>query len=264
MVANSSFLSDNPTPRIFEDVPEDSTFYKFVQRLARRYTSGSDYQSVEPVIVGYTCGGVNPQTQESEPCIAPGNRPYFRPYNNATRGQIAKIISNGANYYEAPGNQRYQDVPSSNVFFKYINRLGIRNIITGYACGQYSVEPCVEPNNLPYFRPSALATRGQLTKMIARAFFPNSNCGTSGAGEGPMSPEMTPAVTASVTAIPGTPGTTTTPVVTGTVQGTTPTPGIPSPVPSIPYPVPSMPAPIPTGSVSAPTQPPATITVLVP
>jgi len=28
-----------------------------------------------------------------EPCVGPGNRPYFRPYNNVTRAQTAKIIA---------------------------------------------------------------------------------------------------------------------------------------------------------------------------
>ena len=37
------------------------------------------------VISGYTCGG------PGEPCDA-RNRPYFRQGNNATRGQIAKIV----------------------------------------------------------------------------------------------------------------------------------------------------------------------------
>ena len=37
------------------------------------------------MISGYACGGAG------EPCDA-GHRPYFRQYNNAIRGQIAKIV----------------------------------------------------------------------------------------------------------------------------------------------------------------------------
>jgi S-layer homology domain len=59
----------------FQDVAPGSTFYDYVQRLAGR-----------GIISGYACGGAG------EPCILPGNRPYFRPNNNVTRGQIAKII----------------------------------------------------------------------------------------------------------------------------------------------------------------------------
>jgi hypothetical protein len=40
------------------------------------------------VIGGYACGG------EGVPCIPPLNRPYFRPYNNVTRGQASKIVAN--------------------------------------------------------------------------------------------------------------------------------------------------------------------------
>ena len=48
------------------------------------------YQVIETaaahgVISGYACGG------PGESCD-PGNQPYFRPYNNAVRGQIAKIV----------------------------------------------------------------------------------------------------------------------------------------------------------------------------
>ena len=39
------------------------------------------------VISGYACGGVG------EPCVPPGNRPYFRWTADATRGQMAKIAA---------------------------------------------------------------------------------------------------------------------------------------------------------------------------
>ena len=35
-----------------------------------------------------------PAAAPGEPCVAPGNRPYFRPGNNVTRGQTAKIVAN--------------------------------------------------------------------------------------------------------------------------------------------------------------------------
>ncbi len=49
-------------------------FYRFVETAA-----------CHGIISGYTCGG------PGEPCDAQG-RPYFRQYNTATRGQIAKIV----------------------------------------------------------------------------------------------------------------------------------------------------------------------------
>jgi hypothetical protein len=62
---------------MFEDVPVGSTFYTFTARLVSR-----GYMS------GYPCGA------PGEPCIPSANLPYFRPNNNATRGQTAKIVSN--------------------------------------------------------------------------------------------------------------------------------------------------------------------------
>jgi hypothetical protein len=36
----------------------------------------------------YPCGGAG------EPCVPSSNLPYFRPNNNATRGQTSKIVAN--------------------------------------------------------------------------------------------------------------------------------------------------------------------------
>ena len=63
-----------PATATFADVPVGSAFYSYVETAACR-----------TVISGYACGG------PGEPCDA-ANRPYFRPGNNATRGQIAKIV----------------------------------------------------------------------------------------------------------------------------------------------------------------------------
>lgn len=61
----------------FEDVPPGSPFYVWIERIASR-----------GIVSGYSCGG------PGEPCVPPGNRPYFRPYNDVTRGQTAKIVAN--------------------------------------------------------------------------------------------------------------------------------------------------------------------------
>jgi hypothetical protein len=65
-------LLDPPTAT-FEDVAVGSTFFQYVETA---FAHG--------VIEGYPCGS------PGEPCM-PGNRPYFRPYNNATRAQISKV-----------------------------------------------------------------------------------------------------------------------------------------------------------------------------
>jgi hypothetical protein len=77
IVSNAAGYSDPPAGQTFQDVPPTHPFYEGIQRLASRGTMG-----------GYECGGAG------EPCVPPGNRPYFRPNNNVTRGQSAKIVSN--------------------------------------------------------------------------------------------------------------------------------------------------------------------------
>ena len=89
----------------FEDVPVGSTFYPFIQCLACR-----------GIINGYPCGG------PGEPCNG-NNDPYFRPGNNVTRGQFAKIAANSAGFNEPPGAQQYEDVPVGSTFFDYVWRL---------------------------------------------------------------------------------------------------------------------------------------------
>jgi hypothetical protein len=154
MVSNSAGFSEPHTDQIFEDVPPGSTFYIYIERMASRgYVSG------------YPCGG------PLEPCIPPDNRPYFRPNGEATRGQISKIVSNGAGYTDPPVGQQFEDVTPGSPFYAYIYRLSTRGIISGYPCGGPG-EPCIPPNNRPYFRTNNLATRGQASKIVSDTFFP--------------------------------------------------------------------------------------------
>lgn len=136
----------------FADVVPGSTFFLYVEATYR-----------EGVVNGYPCGG------SGEPCD-PNQRPYFRPNNNVTRGQIAKIIANAARYNDAPTGQSFQDVVSGSTFYTYTQRIASRGIINGYPCGGPG-EPC-GGGNLPYFRPNNNATRGQLSKMIYLALQP--------------------------------------------------------------------------------------------
>jgi hypothetical protein len=64
------------TQQTFQDVPASNPFWIWIEELA-----------AHTVISGYTCGG------PGEPCVPPGNRPYFRWGNNTTRGQLAKIAA---------------------------------------------------------------------------------------------------------------------------------------------------------------------------
>jgi S-layer family protein len=160
IVSNSAGYDEDPGARIYEDVPEGSAFYPFIQRLSNR-----------SIMNGYRCGGTG------EPCVTPNNRPYFRPYNTAKRGQVAKIVSSTADFQDQPTGQTFQDVPPNSTFYTWIARLSMRDIINGYQCGGPG-EPCVAPANLPYFRPSSNVTRGQASKIVSNTFFPD--CQTPG------------------------------------------------------------------------------------
>jgi hypothetical protein len=157
IVSNSAGFSD-PATQMFEDVAPGSTFFDFIGRLA-----------VRGYISGYACGGIG------EPCVPPGNLPYFRPNANATRGQISKIVSNAAGFQDPVTGQTFQDVPPGSTFYDFIERLASRGVMSGYPCGSVPTEPCVPPDNRPYFRPSNNATRGQTSKIVANTFFPDCN-----------------------------------------------------------------------------------------
>jgi S-layer homology domain len=137
----------------FSDVPQGSTFYPYVRCMA-----------CQGIINGYPCGGVG------EPCNG-NNDPYFRPGNDVTRGQFAKITANAAGYNDTPGAQQYEDVLPGSTFYDYIWRLSDRGLVNGYPCGGPG-EAC-GPFNLPYFRPGSNATRGQASKIVSNTFFPN-------------------------------------------------------------------------------------------
>ncbi len=127
----------------FTDVPSDSTFYSFVRCMACR-----------GIINGYTSG-----------CETGGL--CFKPNNNVTRGQLAKIVANAAHFTETTGEQQYQDVAPGSTFYDYIWRLSDRDYVSGYTCGGVG-EPC-GPASLPYFRPNGNASRGQISKIVSNA-----------------------------------------------------------------------------------------------
>jgi hypothetical protein len=77
-VASQGLKNSPLAAQQFEDVPVGNPFYDYVNNI---YIDG--------IASGYACGGVN------EPCVAPANRPYFRPNNNVTRGQMGKFIDLG-------------------------------------------------------------------------------------------------------------------------------------------------------------------------
>ncbi len=134
-ITNTTVLRYQPLQ--FTDVLPNNAFYSYIRCLA--------------------CGGI----------ISGYDDGSFRPGNEITRGQIAKIVSNAAGIMADPGPQIFEDVDNTNPFYDWINRLANLGYMGGYTCGGDG-EPC-GPGNLPYFRPFANATRGQLAKIAANA-----------------------------------------------------------------------------------------------
>ncbi len=155
IISNAANYQDviPPDRQMFNDVPTGSTFWVYVERVA-----------LHGAISGYPCGG------EGEPC--PGS--YFRPANNLTRGQLAKIDSTAAGYDDdiPAGQQTFNDVLPSSTFWVYVERVYLHSIIIGYPCGGEG-EPC--PGS--YFRPQNNSTRGQISKIVANTFSPA--CGST-------------------------------------------------------------------------------------
>ena len=152
MAAIAAGINDPVTGQMFTDVPSTHNFYLWIQRLAQRGH-----------ISGYSCGG------PSEPCDAQ-NRPYFRYGASITRGQIAKILANAKGLTGTPTGQTFTDVPSTNPFYLWIERIAAVGEISGYPCGGPG-EPC-DAQNRPYFRWNNNAIRAQVAKMVRVTFYP--------------------------------------------------------------------------------------------
>ncbi len=126
------------TPNSYSDVPPGSPFYTFIHDLSTR-----------GAISGYG------------DCT-------FRPYNNITRGQIAKVIMLADGYTLInPATPDFADVSYGSAFYTVVETAYHNGIISGYTCGGPG-EPC-DAQHRPYFRPFANVTRGQLSKMVVLA-----------------------------------------------------------------------------------------------
>jgi len=143
-----------PGAQTFADVPPLDVFYGLIETAA-----------AHGLVSGYTCGGVDPQSGAAEPCDS-ARRPYYRPSNNVTRGQVTKITVLAAGWpLLHPAVPRFNDVPPDNVFYPFIATAVCHGILSGYNDGS--------------FRPTANATRGQIAKIAYLAVTgapPGSGC----------------------------------------------------------------------------------------
>lgn len=135
IVANAAQYNETipPSQQTFSDVAPNSTFWVYIERVA-----------LHGAISGYSDG-------------------TFRPSNNVTRGQLAKIDAEVKGYNDVipPAQQTFSDVPPNSTFWVYIERVALHGVVSGYSDGTY--------------RPYNNVTRGQASKIVSKTFFPE--CG---------------------------------------------------------------------------------------
>jgi hypothetical protein len=123
---------DPPTPpsQRFLDVPPSNPFYRFIEQMAVRQITSS-------------CGGGN-----------------YCPTDPVTRGQMAAFIIKALGELDppVPAMQRFEDVPPSNPFYDFIDRMAVLGITSG--C---STIP-------PRYCPADPVTRGQMAVFLVKAF----------------------------------------------------------------------------------------------
>ena len=133
--ADPVYVAINYNPPRFSDVPFSYWAYSFVDYLA----SGS-------IVGGYSDG-------------------TFRPGNQATRGQFAKMDALGMGWTLLnPADPTFADIAPGSTFYRYIETAFSHGVISGYPCGG-STEPC-DPQSRPYFRQNVNITRAQIAKII--------------------------------------------------------------------------------------------------
>lgn len=119
-----------PTTQRFADVPPSHPFFKFIDRVAAlNITAG--------------CGGGN-----------------YCPDQPVTREQMAVFLLQalGETNLPTPETQRFEDVPPSSPFFKFVDRAAVLGITAG--C---STSP-------PKYCPKDSVTQGQMAVFLVAAF----------------------------------------------------------------------------------------------
>lgn len=128
--ALGDFNPPPPARQRFNDVPLTNPFYAFIEEMA-----------VRQIMLG--CGSGN-----------------YCPGQPVTHEQMAAFIIRVLGEFspETPTSQRFDDVPPSNPFYAFIDRMAVRGITLG--C---SASP-------PLYCPGQAVTRGQMAAFLVRAF----------------------------------------------------------------------------------------------
>jgi protocatechuate 3,4-dioxygenase beta subunit len=126
MVTNTPGATATPCAITFVDVHPGDYFYE-----------GVTYLSCNGIVSGYPDG-------------------TFRPWNNTTRAQLAKIVVLSQGWtLENPQAPTFSDVPYGSTFYRYIETAVAHGIITGYPGGT--------------FLPNTSVTRSQVCKIVVLA-----------------------------------------------------------------------------------------------
>ena len=113
----------DPAVPSFSDVARDNAFYQYVETA-----------HAHDILGGYTDG-------------------TFRPNNEVTRSQLAKIVVAAEGWpLVTPGNPTFNDVAPDSAFYSFVETAVAHGILSGYPDGS--------------FRPGNVATRGQISKII--------------------------------------------------------------------------------------------------
>jgi len=132
MRAKGEFNPPTPPSQRFNDVPPGNQFYAFIDRLAALQ-----------ITLGCT----------------PDHLLYC-PADPVKRDQMAAFLLRGLGEFNppTPATQRFGDVPPSNPFYNFIDRVAVLNITLG----------CT-PDHLMYC-PNDSVTRAQMAAFLVRAF----------------------------------------------------------------------------------------------
>jgi hypothetical protein len=130
--ATGEFNPPTPMTQRFTDVPPQNVFYNFIDRLAE---------------LQITLGCTPDHTQ-------------YCPHDPVLREQMSAFILRGLGEFDppTPGSQRFTDVPPSNVFYNFIDRLAVLQITLG----------CTPDHTL--YCPADPVTRAQMAAFLVRAF----------------------------------------------------------------------------------------------
>jgi hypothetical protein len=126
--ALGEFNPPAPPSQRFSDVPPTNPFYNFIDRMAA-------------LNITLGCGGGN-----------------YCPSSTVTREQMSAFIIRALGEFNppTPPSQRFLDVPPTNPFYNFIDRMAALNITLGCGGGNYC--------------PSSTVTRAQMAAFLVRAF----------------------------------------------------------------------------------------------